>query len=142
MTLEDDFWVKLRRLELWHSDAVKAQDFSGPQTSHTKPGSVELRVTPYPHRSYWQNEWRKARNDDERERTIREVEKEWRQLSKHEAPEVKVDSKQYWLLDSGCYVGVEYRTAAESLSLEATTVYQWRKEKGLNPRTGREKKVA
>lgn len=81
VTLEDDFREKLRRLELWHSDAVKAQDFSGPQTSHTKPGSVELRVTPYPHRSYWQNEWRKAKGDEGREEVIRGLDDEWDDLA-------------------------------------------------------------
>lgn len=80
MTLEDQFTAALQRLIQWHSDAVKAQDFSGPQTSSSKPGSVELRITPYPHHSYWTNEWRKAKDDEGREEVIAGLEQEWFEL--------------------------------------------------------------
>jgi hypothetical protein len=58
------------------------------------------------------------------------------QADKHgQLPELDSTQRRYWLLT--VYEGVEYRRAAENLGIEAKVVYQMRKDRGLDPRTGR-----
>jgi hypothetical protein len=127
--LESRFWAKLRRLESWHSDNVKAQSFTNTTTTHGKPGSVELRVTPYPHLAYWTNEWRKAKHDEGREEVLSELDAEWHRLG-HSASPLK------WLLTPGT---LEYKRAianddrparvvAHAWKITERTVYRHRKE--------------
>ena len=139
--LEARFWAALSRLETWYADPVKAMSLDG-RTSSSKPGATILRVGRYPDADQWRYLWRTARNDGQRESVVGDMEKECDRLGRLPKPEMKLDGKRYWLLESGDYHGMDYRTAAEDLGLEERTVWEWRKAKGLEPRKGREKKVA
>jgi hypothetical protein len=75
-----DFQVALERLRDWHSDSVKAQNFTGPQITPTKPGATVLRAQPYPHESYWRNRWRLAKGAAQRREVVEEMEQEYTNL--------------------------------------------------------------
>ena len=127
--LESRFWAALTRLETWHSDSLKAQDFSGPQTSSSKPGSVELRVTPYPHYSYWTNEWRKAKDDEGREEVIRGLEGEWFELAI--SPSKKYGTFSYDTLEWKVAIANQdapAKNVARIYGVAVSTVYLYRKK--------------
>jgi hypothetical protein len=128
--LESRFWTALRRLEAWHSDAVKAQSFTNSNTTHGKPGSVELKVTPYPHYSYWTNEWRKARDDVERETVISDLGEEWDQLGL--SPSKKHSHRQRgvaWKVEIGT-ANLPAKNVARLYCVGLSTVYKYRAEYG------------
>ena len=140
--LQAAFNVALASLSNFYGDAVKAQNFSGVNASSSKPGSKVL-MTPPDARAIldeWRFRWKMAKDDRGRRQVVKDVQAECIRIQRHVAPEVKFDGKRYWLLESGQYHGVDYRTAAADLSLEEQTVWEWRKQRGVDERSGREKK--
>lgn len=141
--LEAQFWAALRRLEEWHAPATKAQSFDGPSISSTKPGATMLKVQAYPFKSYWSNRWRLAKNDQQRSQVVEELGSEYNRLGKTRKLEMNaiqaLSQARWWLLESGSYYGVQYRQAAAELEVEPTTVWKWRKDRGVNPHNGRPK---
>lgn len=129
--LESRFWAKLKRLQDWHSDSTKAQSFTNSNTTHGKPGSVELRVTPYPHFSYWTNEWRKARNDEEREEVVRGLDEEWFELG--HSPSMKYTVLSHGTLEwkvSIATADMPAKNVSRMYGVPLSTVYHYRKEYG------------
>ena len=126
MTQQHRFLAALRRLQDWHADSTKAQQFG--QTA-TAPGSRVLQAQTYPWNRWAQHSWASARSDAQREDLIAELETEFAELSKAPARERSVDffGRVTWRRRIARTPGSS-REVAELVGVSHATVNRYRKE--------------